>query len=383
MVAELLQGRAVTRLELLIALRVVLQQIEAGQSRGTAQRIGGEAVAVEEGVGRGVADEAPVEPFAGHRHPHGQEAAGEPLGEGHQIGLNPGPLAGEQGTGAAEAGHHLIGDQQGATGLNPLCHCPQKTRAHQAHAGGPLDQRLNDQGRRGGSQGLLQLLQGRGLPLLNIPIPPMGVGPGDAGHVEQQLVVGGGEDGAIPQGHGSEGVTVIRPLKGDQLAPLTALVAPPLPGDLEGHLHRGGAVVGEEQPLQAGEGAQSRRQRLRRGMAEVGEDHLLQLQGLAPDGGGDARFAVAMQGHPPAADGVDQLAAVLQLQQAAAGAHHPQGLRGHRHLGGGVPEVGMPAHGVPLSRRVCTGPSSSALAWSSESNSPVAGGRSVPGVRRP
>ena len=57
-------------------------------------------------------------------------------------------------------------------------------------------------------------------------------------------------------------------------------------------------------------------------MAEIGEDHLLQLLRLAADGGGDAGLGVAMQRDPPAADRIDQLAAIAELQQAAPGAAH-------------------------------------------------------------
>jgi hypothetical protein len=136
---------------------------------------------------------------------------------------------------------------------------------------------------------------------------------------------------------------VVSPLEGDQLGAGLTLVAPPLPGDLQSHLHRRGAVIGEEHPLEAGVGAEPLRQPLSRPMAEVGEDHLLQLGGLLGDGRRDGRFPMTMERHPPAADGIDEGAAVLQLQQGPPSTLHPQGRIGRGHLGCGMPEVGMPA----------------------------------------
>jgi hypothetical protein len=101
--------------EALVALRLGLEQGQAGVSCGTAEGVGGEAVAVEEGAVAAAiaADEALKQRLAGQGHPHRQEAAGEPLGERHQVGLQAGLGAGEQGAAAAETHHHLIGNQQG------------------------------------------------------------------------------------------------------------------------------------------------------------------------------------------------------------------------------------------------------------------------------
>ena len=82
------------------------------------------------------------------------------------------------------------------------------------------------------------------------------------------------------------------------------------------------------------------------GMAEVGKDHLLKPQGLLRHGSGDAGLAMAVQGDPPAADGIDQLTAVVEFEHGAAAGHRPQGGIGPGHLGGGVPEMGMPAQGL-------------------------------------
>ena len=340
-------------LEVLVAGRIGLQQIQAGQGGGTAERVGREAVAMEEGVAGRFADEAAVDPFAGHRDPHRQEAAGEAFGQGHQIRLNSSPLAGKQGAGASEAGHHLIGDQQGAAGAHALLHPPQEGRPHQPHAAGALDQRLKDHGSGGGVECLLELIERLALARLHALVVPVGVRPAHMPHLEQQRLVGGGEQRALPEGHRAHGVAVIGALEGDQLAPLRRTraslpVPPPLPGHLQGHLNGRGAVIGEEQPLQASERAQACGQEFGGLVAEVGEDHLLQLQRLPGDRRGDRRFGVAVQRHPPAADGINQPPPIGQLQLAAPCRAHQQGFRGGGHLGGGMPEVGVPAHSVVL-----------------------------------
>ena len=83
---------------------------------------------------------------------------------------------------------------------------------------------------------------------------------------------------------------------------------------------------------------------LGRFVAEVGEDYLLHHLGLTPDGRCDRWFAVAVQGHPPAADRVNQFASIIELQLTAGGAIHPKRLRMQGDLGRGVPEVRVPGH---------------------------------------
>jgi hypothetical protein len=54
-------------------------------------------------------------------------------------------------------------------------------------------------------------------------------------------------------------------------------------------------------------------------VAEVGEDHLLQLLGLTGDRRRNGWLGVAVQGDPPAADRVNQAAAIAELQLTAPG----------------------------------------------------------------
>ena len=88
-----------------------------------------------------------------------------------------------------------------------------------------------------------------------------------------------------------------------------------MPGHLQGDLDGAGAVVGEEEPLQTSLGTEAVGELFGGPVAEVGEDHLLERVGLAPNGGRDAWFGVAMEGDPPTADGIDQRTAVFEFQQ--------------------------------------------------------------------
>ena len=319
---QALQVGPVPRLHPPVPLREPLQKIEAGQGCSATEGIGGEAVAVIQGAGGIRIHEALEERLAGQGHPHGQEAAGETLGKGHQVGLNAGAPTGKQLAGAAETGEHLIGDQQGSRLAHPPLHLLQEGFTHHAHAAGALQQRFEDHRSGGGLQEPLQHRQGFAFLLLHAGIVPVGGGPGHPGHIEQQGLEGVGEEGALPHGHRPEGIAVIGPGEGHQLAALAAAVAPPLPGHLQGHLHRGGAVIGEEEPLQATQPAQAVGELLGGRMAEIGEDHLLEAAGLIGDRGGDAGFAVAMQGDPPAADRIDQAAAVGGDQLRPLSPHH-------------------------------------------------------------
>ena len=58
-------------------------------------------------------------------------------------------------------------------------------------------------------------------------------------------------------------------------------------------------------------------------MGEIGKDHLLKPGGLFRDGLGHHRVAMAMQGDPPAADGIDQGLTLSTMQQSPFAGDHP------------------------------------------------------------
>ena len=73
-----------------------------------------------------------------------QVAAGQPLGEAEQVGGHLLLLAGEHRAGAAEAGRHLVADQQHAVVVAELAHRAQVAGRVDQHPGGALHQRLDD-----------------------------------------------------------------------------------------------------------------------------------------------------------------------------------------------------------------------------------------------
>jgi hypothetical protein len=88
-------------------------------------------------------------------------------------------------------------------------------------------------------------------------------------------------------------------------------------------------------------------------MAEVGKNYLFQLLCLLADGGRNRWFGMTVQCHPPAADGIDQLSAVTELEQATAGTPHWQWHWTGCHLGCGMPEVGVPVDGAHQAQEEC------------------------------
>ena len=76
-------------------------------------------------------------------------------------------------------------------------------------------------------------------------------------------------------------------------------------------------------------------------MGEVGKNHLLEAGGLIGDGLGQYRMGMAVQGDPPAADGIDQRLPLFTDQQGTVSGHHPLGVGCAGHLGEGGPQIRM------------------------------------------
>ena len=93
-----------------------------GADRGDRGRAGQRVAGVGEPAGVGAVGEGRGDRLA-HRDPAERDVAGvDALGEGQQVGHDPVELAGEPAAGAAEAGHHLVGDQQDAVPVAQLAH---------------------------------------------------------------------------------------------------------------------------------------------------------------------------------------------------------------------------------------------------------------------
>ena len=256
--------------------------------------------------------------------------------------MDAGPTAGEPVAATAEAGEHFIGDQQGTGITHQPFHLAQEGTTHHGHATGTLQQRFQDHRGRRPLQGGCQHFECGLFPGVYIRVIPPGGRPGHPRHRKQLVFERFAEQVAFPNGHRTEGVTVIRAIERHDLVAWLAPVHPPLAGDLQRHFHGGGSVVGKEQPFQPGDGTQPFTETFRRGMGEVRENHLLKTPGLLSNRLGHHRVAVAMQRHPPAADGIDQRATLLPQQQGAFPADHPLGRRSGGHLGERRPEIRMP-----------------------------------------
>ncbi len=76
-----------------------------------------------------------------------RESAADALGDRHDVGLDPGPLAGEELAGAADAGLHLVGDEKQAVLVAERAQRRQERRAGDADAAFALDRLHEDGGR--------------------------------------------------------------------------------------------------------------------------------------------------------------------------------------------------------------------------------------------
>ena len=94
-------------------------------------------------------------------------------------------------------------------------------------------------------------------------------------------------------------------------------------------------------------------------MAEISEDHLLEAVGLSGDRIGQDGVGMTVQGHPPAADRVNQRVAVFPVQQGTVAADDPLLRCSGSQLGEGWPEMGM-TFGLTLGRH---GPSVLVLSY--------------------
>jgi len=231
-----------------------------------------------------------------------QRAAGQRLRQAEDVGHGLG-RRGEQGAGAAEAGHDLVGDHQYAVGIAGGADRGERRRVVEAHAARALHARLDDDGgdvricqqrvERGACFGLSWQL---GEDLRHAVAGQRGVeaaaGIGDRKRAERVAVV------AVPEG--------------DEAAAVLPAVLPVLHGHLERDLdgHRPG--FGKEHALQIArqQGGEPPCERQRRFMHKAREHHMRQGVELRRHGLHDVRVTVAVAHRPPRGNAVDQLAAV-------------------------------------------------------------------------
>ena len=249
---------------------VLLEDVQGGQGGPAGQGVAGVGMGVEEAPGHRVVEEGLVHGVGGQHRGQGQVAAGDALGEAEKIGahrfaVHRGLLVGEEGPAAAEAHGDLVADEVHAVAVAGLSRQGQVERIVHGHAGGALDQGLDDEGGDVAVVGLQMGFQGRGG-------APGHVGGGLA--VPRQAGIGGGQHGGgadqggvgiLEQGHvgdrqGAHGLSVVAAFEAKEIGLLRpARVAPVVVRHLQGDLGGRGAVGGVEGVAQgaAGEGGEA------------------------------------------------------------------------------------------------------------------------------
>ncbi len=298
-----------------------LEHVERGQRGRRGHRMAAVGVAVgdraraaavgEKGVGDLVAQRSRAE-----RHVARRDA----LGQAPDVGLHAPQPGTEQGAAAAEAGHHLVGDEQHVVTVADLAHQrPVGGRRHD-HAGRTLD-RFGDEGRhrigaleldlaleRGGAD-LRQLV---GVLAVGVVVEPGGV---DVETARHQRLIGAPDVAQAVDRHAAEMHAVVALLQADELAALgLALELPVLARDLQrtfdgiaaavAEHHRGDAVLGHHAD-------QTRREFDRARVAGAAEGVVeRQFVELGDDGVAHRAVAVAEVAAPQAGHAVDHLVAV-------------------------------------------------------------------------
>ena len=261
----------------------------------------------------------------------------------------------EESAGTATADSDLVADQMHFVLVAQRTGESQVFGVVHGHAGGTLDQRLDDQ--RGDALAVLfeESLQGRSRAARDIGgaflidrLPC--VGRGHDMRATDQWCIGISEDGDVGDGQRTHRFAMVAAGQRDELGLLrAAMVAPVMEGHLQRDLGRRGAIGCVEAMSQcvAGECRETLRKLHHRLVREAGEHHVLELAELVGDGGVDARVAVAEKVDPPGADAVEVAVAVGVVKPEAVAAHHRhqwqrRGSLGRFgmvfHLGAGVPD---------------------------------------------
>ncbi len=138
----------------------VREQAERRERRRAAERVAGVGVAVKEVAVLVVAPEKRVvDLVGGERGGDRQVPAGQPLGEAQKIRRHPFALAREQRARAAEAGGHLVENQQRAVLAARRGRAREKSLRQHEHAGRRLHARLEDHGAHAPARARQRLLE--------------------------------------------------------------------------------------------------------------------------------------------------------------------------------------------------------------------------------
>ena len=285
----------------------------------------------------------------GDRRRHRQIARGQPLGEADDVRGDTRLLHGEHGAGAAEAGRHLVEDDENAGGPGNVDQALEKFRTAHAHAAGALQQRLDDQSGdilRAVPQAILERGKRTALAILGRLVAVERVGEGQHRNLAHEIAMEREEARAAADRHGAERVAVIAAVEGDEDAAFSlAAIGPILIGHLQGDLDRGGAVIRIEDAREiAGEHSGERaRQVDGRAMREAGEHHMLECFRLAGERGIELRMRVSVSAGPPGGDEVEDLAALRVVERRVARAFDQDRLALGAVLRVGMPDIALVA----------------------------------------
>ena len=328
---------------------VLFEDIQRRQRRSTRQRVAGVAVRVQERAqGRVVVVERLVHLVGGQAGGQRQVTTGQGLGQAQEVRADARLFTREHRAGAAKAHGDLVVDQVHVIAVAGLTQQLEVHRVVHAHAASALDQWLDDHGADGGvmlGQGLFHGLEHVARVLF--PAHALGaqvaVGAGHLEGVQQQRLVGFGEQRHIAHRHGGNGFAVVAVGQGNEaLLAWLADVLPVMEAHLQCHFDARRAIVGIEHPVEPGRGHghQALGQLDHRLVAEAGQNHMFQLVDLVLDTLVDARVGMAEHVDPPAAHRVQVALAfeVLQPHAFAALDRDQRQLLVVFHLGAGVPQ---------------------------------------------
>jgi hypothetical protein len=312
-------------------LLIDLQRRQAGRA---GQGVGAVGVAVEQlDGGVGAVHHRLVDPLRGRHRPGRDGGVGQALGHADHVRRHPEPLGREGRAHPAEAGDHLVEDQQDVVLVADRPQALQIALGRDQHAG-RAGHRLDDH--RGDVAGVVQgddafQRVGQLGPVLRLALAEQvaghAVGVGQVVDAGQQRAEIHPVLGDAAHRNAAEADAVIAALAADQpgLGPLA-----PRPvvgqGDLQGGVDRLRARAGEEDPVQARRGdlGDAAGEGEGRRVAHVEAGGEVHLAGLAADRLDDLRTVMAGVDAPQARGGVQHLAAVGRgVVHALGAAQHP------------------------------------------------------------